>query len=212
MLSELPFNQRMAAPIFAIVPPGRVVHDRAMDDAGESLDSLMEAIARRDREAFRRLFQLMAPKIKAYLVRSGGASGAAEEVTQEVLLTVWRKAELYDRTKATAGAWVFAIARNKRIDFYRREKRPELDPNDPALTPDPPRDPDVQIDLAQSSSRLRQAMQDLPDDQSQLIQLSYFTDKSHSAIAKELGLPLGTVKSRIRLALAKLRSVLQEFV
>jgi RNA polymerase sigma-70 factor (ECF subfamily) len=173
------------------------------------LDALVVAVGhRRDRAAFKELFHHFAPRVKGYLMRLGAGGAVAEDLAQEAMLTLWRKAELFDPTKASASTWIFTIARNLRIDAVRRERRPEIDANDPTLLPEAERQADDTIDWAQAEDRLKLALADLPREQAQIIELSFLADKPHSAIAAELGLPLGTVKSRIRLAMARLRSAL----
>ncbi|MEM7026182.1 MAG: sigma-70 family RNA polymerase sigma factor, partial [Pseudomonadota bacterium] len=170
------------------------------------------AIARQqDREAFAQLFGHFAPRVKAYMRRLGAQDQKAEDLVQEVMLTVWRRATLYDVKQASVSTWIFTIARNKRIDDLRRERHPEIDPNDPALTgvPDAPAE-DVVV-WEDQAKRLRDAVGGLPDDQAEVLRKNFFEDKAHGEIAKELNLPLGTVKSRARLALAKLRAVLGDF-
>ncbi len=181
-------------------------------DADQALtpEDLMHAIAtRRDRTAFVELFRQLGPRVKAFLMRQGADRESAEDVTQEVMLTVWRRAEQYDRSKAAVSTWVFTIARNRRIDSLRRGRRPEIDPDDPALVPEPLRAADDVVDLAQQGRLLHEAVAQLPDEQEHLLRMAYFEDKSHSMIAEELDLPLGTVKSRLRLAMAKLRHALE---
>ena len=133
---------------------------------------------------------------------------------QEVMLLVWRRAETYDPAQASASTWVFTIARNKRIDALRREHRPEIDPDDPALVPalvpERPDSADRRVELRESTSRLRAALKELPAEQAELLRLAYFEDKPHSAISAERGLPLGTVKSRLRLAVERLRKALRD--
>lgn len=103
-----------------------------------ALSGCVVAIAeRRDKEAFKILFAHFAPRVKAYLLKNGAPPTTAEDLAQETMVAVWRKAALYDPSKATAATWIFTIARNQRIDAIRREKRPEIDPNDPALSIDP---------------------------------------------------------------------------
>ncbi len=128
------------------------------------------------------------------------------------MLAVWRKAGLFDPAKASASTWIFTIARNLRIDAIRKERRPEPDPTDPSLLPEAERSADETIDWAQAEDRLRAAIAELPREQSEVIELSFLAEKPHSLIATELGLPLGTVKSRIRLAMARLRVALGERV
>ena len=172
----------------------------------DSPDDWLIAVAqRRDRTAFSLLFGHFGPRIKMYLMRTGCDPTAAEELVQEVMVTLWRRAETFDPRQAQASTWVFTIARNKRIDALRRERRPEVDPDDPALVPDPLPSADDHVEAVQQSVRLRRALDELPEEQREMLRLAYFEDKPHSVIAAEQDLPLGTVKSRIRLALARLR-------
>jgi len=168
----------------------------------------------RDRAAFAELFGHFAPRIKAYLIRCGAEPAQAEELAQEAMIMVWRRAGTFDAAKATASTWVFTIARNKRIDALRRERRPQVDPDDPApapaLVPAGPAAADQAVEAAQQAARLSQAIAALPEEQAALIRMAYFEDKAHGQIAAETALPLGTVKSRLRLALARLRRVLGE--
>ncbi len=177
--------------------------------AGSSFEDLIVAIgARQDRSAFAALFAHFAPRVKAYLVRTGTDSSGADELTQEVMLLVWRKAARYDPAQANAATWIFTIARNKRIDRFRRDRPLDFDPDDPTLAPEPQHLPDQQLESAEQARKLGVAISTLPDEQSALLKLAFFDGKSHSAIAAEVGLPLGTVKSRLRLALARLRTFL----
>jgi RNA polymerase sigma-70 factor (ECF subfamily) len=162
----------------------------------------------RDRAAFAALFTHFAPRIKAYLLRLGAPAAVAEDLAQEALLNLWRKAHLFDPAKASVATWLFTIARNLRIDAIRREKRPELDPEDFMAEAGPAADEGLV--LADDEARLRLALKELPADQIQVVELSFFADKPHSQIAAELGIPLGTVKSRLRLAMARLKRVLGE--
>jgi RNA polymerase sigma-70 factor (ECF subfamily) len=163
---------------------------------------------RRDRDAFAALFRHFAPRVKSYLLRLGASVEAAEELAQETLLTVWRRAEAYDPAKAAASTWIFTIARNLRIDRARRENRPppEDDPSDFVAPPAP----DAAVCAAQDETRVGEAIARLPPEQAQVVRLAFYAAKAHSEIAVELGLPLGTVKSRLRLAMARLRASLDE--
>jgi RNA polymerase sigma-70 factor (ECF subfamily) len=172
----------------------------------------LDAIAaHQDKSAFAELFEHFAPRLKSYLLRLGTDASMAEEVAQEAMVMVWRKAESFDRNQASAATWIFTIARNKRIDRLRRERRPELDPNDPALVPDAPEAADMSIEAQQAENSLRLAIEKLPPEQSELIRAAYFEDKTHREIADDRDIPLGTVKSRIRLALARLRQEIDDF-
>ena len=173
------------------------------------LNALLLRVAKsRDRAAFAALFSHFAPRVKAYLLRLGASPALAEDLAQEALLNLWRKAHLFDPTKASAATWLFTIARNLRIDAIRREKRPELEPED--FLPEGEAGAEAQLVLAGDEARLRAALKDLPPDQIQVIELSFFADKPHSRIADELGIPLGTVKSRLRLAMTRLKRALGE--
>lgn len=175
------------------------------------LERLILAVARqRDRGAFASLYRHFAPRLKSYLLRLGADAGTAEEVMQESMLVLWRRADSFDPSQASASTWVFTIARNKRIDGLRRGRRPEFDPEDPALMPSAPEPADRRLETAERNHRLRQAIEALPDEQARLLQLAYYDDMSHSAIAETTRLPLGTVKSRLRLAFGRLRQALGE--
>lgn len=177
----------------------------------EDWAGVLRSIAQtRDRLAFAGLFEHFAPWVKSYMRRLGADDGRAEDLTQEVMLTVWRRAGLYDERQAAVSTWIFTIARNKRIDLIRRERRPEIDLDDPTLAGEPEPEAEQLISHAQSARRLREAIDDLPSEQAAVLRESFSEDKAHSVIAEELGLPLGTVKSRVRLALTKLRQALQE--
>ncbi len=164
----------------------------------------------RDREAFGRLFRHFAPRLKAYLCKCGSNAETAEEVMQEAMVSVWRKAHLYDISKARANTWVFTIARNLRVDRIRKESRPSVDPNDPALAIDEPEDGETIVARRQNRDRVRSALSGLSAEQAKVIELSFYSEKSHAEIAEDLNLPLGTVKSRIRLAVAKIKHSLED--
>ena len=161
-----------------------------------------------DRAAFTQLFGHFAPRVKSYLLRQGASAQAAEELAQETLLTVWRKAALFDPARAGASTWIFTIARNLRIDAIRRD-RPPLAADDPSDAA-PQAEADAVVLAAERDLRIRRAMKALPQEQAEIIHLSFFSDEPHSAIAERLGLPLGTVKSRLRLAVGRLRALLED--
>ncbi|MEM1365782.1 MAG: sigma-70 family RNA polymerase sigma factor [Pseudomonadota bacterium] len=163
----------------------------------------------RDKQAFAELFHHFAPRVNAFLIRLNLDNGSAEEMTQEIMVTLWNKAHMFDPTKSSLPTWIFRIARNRRIDAVRRQKTAQLDPHDPMLLPSEPEQPDAGMDAVTREARVREALAGLPEDQVKLIKLAFFTGLSHSQIAKETGLPLGTVKSRIRLAFNRLRGVLE---
>jgi RNA polymerase sigma-70 factor (ECF subfamily) len=163
---------------------------------------------RRDRAAFAALFSHFAPRVKSYLLRLGASPSLAEDLTQEVMLSVWRKAVLFNPAKASASTWIFTIARNLRIDAIRRERHPEFDPNDPALVPDEEAQADTRIMRNVDDARIHAAVAALSPDQAQVVRMSFFADKPQSQIALELRLPLGTVKSRLRLAMVRIRAAM----
>jgi RNA polymerase sigma-70 factor (ECF subfamily) len=172
---------------------------------------LLRAVGeRRDQASFMTLFDYYAPRVKAYLKRLGAGDSFAEDLSQEVMLAVWRKADSYDPAKAGVGTWIFTIARNLRIDALRRDRRPYLEPDDPRLTPEPEPLPDSQIEAAREEEKVRSALRALPDDQAKVVTMAFYGGKSHGEIAAELAVPLGTVKSRMRLAFRRVRGLLGE--
>lgn len=171
---------------------------------------LVRAVAsRRDRDAFTRVFDHFAPRINGYLQRFGADAAMAEEITQDVMVTLWRKAEQFDPAKSSLSTWLFRIARNRRIDMLRRNRVDYLDPSEPALAPADELNMEVQLDLQQREDAVREALASLPPEQLTLVRLSFFENLSHSEIAERTGLPLGTVKSRIRLSFTRLRRTLE---
>lgn len=156
-----------------------------------------------DRAAFAALFRHFAPKVKGFLMKSGASATLAEEVAQDVMATLWQKAHLFDPARASVATWVFTIARNRRIDALRKSRRPE--PEDLPWGPEPEPDQAEVFEAQQETARLGDALSRLPEKQRVLIERAFYGDLSHSEIAAETGLPLGTIKSRIRLALDRLR-------
>jgi RNA polymerase sigma-70 factor (ECF subfamily) len=179
----------------------------------EELNAWMRAVAQSaDRPAFAALFRHFAPRIKGFLVRSGCNEPLAEELTQETMVTLWRRAASFDPSRARLSTWIFTIARNLRIDHHRRggsaaaedsQWDADQQPADLDLAPD------QQALAAQREQNVHAALAGLPPDQVQVLVLSYFEDQPHARIAEVLGIPLGTVKSRIRLAVAQLRRRLE---
>lgn len=165
--------------------------------------------AERDRAAFARLFDHFAPRINGYLQKLGMEAGLAEDLAQEVMAVLWNKAHLFDPTKSSLSTWLFRIARNRRIDALRRDRSHLLDPDDPAFRPDQPIEAGEELDAGMRAARIRAAMSDLPPEQMELVRLAFFVGLSHSEIAERQSLPLGTVKSRIRLAFSRLRKSLE---
>jgi RNA polymerase sigma-70 factor (ECF subfamily) len=172
---------------------------------GAQFAGLMARVAGGDRAAFAQLFAFYAPRLKGYLVRLGLDAAQAEEVAQEVMIAVWRKAGSFDPRQASVATWIFRIARNRRIDVFRRQHRGALDPDDPTFQPPAGPAPDAAFEAVGRQARVRAAMAELPDDQRDLVREAFYEELSHSQIASKTGLPLGTVKSRLRLAFAKLK-------
>lgn len=180
------------------------------NEAKERFVRLALAVAeRRDQAAFAELFDYFAPRIKSYLLRLGMQNGQAEELTQEVMIVLWHKAGLFDPVKSSLSTWLFRIARNRRIDAFRRDKSALLDADDPALQPSQLQSAEDIVEAEERDERVRRAMLDLPDEQGELVKQAFFLGRSHSQIAEDTGLPLGTVKSRIRLAFSRLRRSLE---
>jgi RNA polymerase sigma-70 factor, ECF subfamily len=173
-------------------------------------DLINRVAARSDAEAFRQLYQGFAPRIKSYMMRRGADAATAEELAQETLLTVWRKAGLYTSDKGTAATWIFTIARNLRIDRLRREVPWQELPEGHDETPSDDTAPDERVVERERERRVRDVMATLPKDQSEIVSLSYLDGLSHSEIAERLDLPLGTVKSRMRLAYQKIREAVED--
>ncbi|MCP8939785.1 sigma-70 family RNA polymerase sigma factor [Alsobacter sp. SYSU M60028] len=174
------------------------------------LAALVAAVAqRRDREAFVRLFDHFAPRLNSYLQRLGSQPTQAEELTQEVMVTLWRKADQFDPTRSSVPTWLYRIARNRRIDSLRRARIEFLDPLDEAMEIGEDPDTDGALDAARREDRLRRALGSLPAEQLELVRLAFYSGLSHTEIAERENLPLGTVKSRIRLAFTRLRRLLE---
>ena len=172
-----------------------------------NMDDLLVAVGtKQDRQSFQILFEHFAPRMKSFLQSKGTSSELAEEAVQEALLNVWRKAAQFDPQKASASTWIFAIARNTRIDLLRKTNRPALDPNDPALVPDPPKAAFDTVAIAEETDRIREQVAVLPVEQQEVLRLAFFEELPHVEVARRLDIPLGTVKSRIRLALRRIRS------
>ena len=174
-------------------------------------NSLIAAIARSgDRAAFAELFDHFAPRVKGLLMRGGAPAELAEEVAQETLLAVWRKAALFDPAKASASTWIATIARNLRIDIARRETRSRLSQVYEILDEEAPEQPDAVLSGAERDARVRAAMTQLSPDQYRVVELAFLEGFSHQDVAHRLAIPLGTVKSRLRLALSHLRAGLED--
>jgi RNA polymerase sigma-70 factor, ECF subfamily len=173
-------------------------------------DLLQQVAVHRDIDAFRQLFQSYAPRVKSYMMRQGADANTAEELAQETLLTVWRKAALYSGEKGSPTTWIFTIARNLRIDRLRREFPWQELPEGHDETASSDILPDEAVSEAERKGRVQAALATLPEDQHEVVSLSYIEGLSHSEIAERLKLPLGTVKSRMRLAYQKIRESVED--
>jgi RNA polymerase sigma-70 factor (ECF subfamily) len=205
----LPRSRALSVQIsgFRPVPTDRLDHDRPKNDRNAENSLWTSCIARirdeSDEAAFAQLFGHFAPRVKGFLMKSGASAALAEECAQDVMATLWQKSHLFDPTRASAATWIFTIARNRRIDALRKARRPE--PEDVVWGPDTVPDQSDGLALEEESAQLAVAIAALPPKQKILIEAAYFGDLSHSEIAEKTGLPLGTIKSRIRLALDRLR-------
>jgi len=166
----------------------------------------MQRVKRADRAAFAGIFHHYGPRVKAFLMKSGSDAALAEELAQDVMATVWQKAAQFDPARASLATWIFTIARNRRIDYFRRARRPEPEVLD--WGPDSEPDQAEVYQTAEDARLLTAALAALPEAQRAMIERAYYGDLSHSEIAAQTGLPLGTIKSRIRLALERLRQTL----
>ena len=176
----------------------------------DAFADLVEKVARSgDQVAFTELFDFFAPRIKALLLRLQPDIGIAEEITQETMTALWQKAALFDRRKSSVSTWLHRIARNRYIDSLRRSRGIAVEIDDTLLVVDDTADPDRVLDATRRSERVQIALAALPVDQSDIIRLSFFEGLSHAEIADRTGLPLGTVKSRVRLAFTRLRRLIE---
>ncbi|WP_354062073.1 sigma-70 family RNA polymerase sigma factor [Devosia sp. 2618] len=164
----------------------------------------------KDRSALAALFGLYGPRVKSMMLKLGASDALAEDLVQETFLTVWRKAALYSNQRGAASTWIFTIARNLRIDQLRRQSnKPYEDLEKVTLASDAPLG-SVMIEQQQVIERVTKALALLPQEQQQVVQLSFIQDMPHAQIAETVGIPLGTVKSRLRLAYERLRPMLDD--
>lgn len=211
-------EKRIAAWICAVVRPNFVLITLTMGQyAARSLAAtpspdwanLLARVARQDKAAFTQLYEHFAPRIKAWVLRMGAPAGKAEDIVQDVMLQLWRRAGQFDPAKADAGTWIFSITRNRFIDVVRQEKRPEVALDDPVLVSADP-SPEQAATAGEQAERVAAALAQLPAAQRAIIRQSYFSDLTQQEIAAQDGVPLGTVKSRLRLAFGRLRALLGE--
>lgn len=178
------------------------------EDGTDWAGLLLRVRDQRDRVAYAALFRHFAPRVKGFLMRSGAGAALAEECAQDVMAVLWQKAHQFDPGRASVATWVFTIARNRQIDALRRARRVEPEALDWGPAPEP--EQAEALALQEETAFLGQALAALPGPQRVLIERAFYGDLSHSEIAAETGLPLGTIKSRLRLALDKLRRQMTE--
>jgi RNA polymerase sigma-70 factor (ECF subfamily) len=188
----------------------KLSEDSDLSVSNDHLSSCLNDIAdNQNKDAFKTVFKHFAPRLKSYLIKLGAVDNQAEEVIQEVMIAVWTKSASYDKTKSSVGTWIYTIARNKRIDKIRKEKRHYLSESDEGLEIPVESTQENEIFSNEISFKLKKYINNLPKEQGKLLKLSYFYDKTHADISEELNIPLGTVKSRIRLALTKMRHLVE---
>lgn len=181
---------------------GRELHER--------FARLTKAVAEdRDQIAFSELFNYFSPRVKSYFIQLGADPEQAEDLSQDVMSVLWHKAHLFDATKSSLSTWLFRVARNRRIDVLRRDKSGMIDVNDPIFIPPEPTAPDELVEVDERDENVRRALSLLQDKHAEIIRMSFFLGMSHSQISEKCELPLGTVKSRIRVAFQKLRETLE---
>ncbi len=170
--------------------------------------ALMAAVAERaDRDAFAQLFRRYAPRVKGHLMARGAPAVAADELTQETMLLVWRKAALFDATKGGLATWLFTISRNCLLNHLRRSGRPIPD-DDPADDRDLPPDGEQQLLGAEATRLVTASIDRLPPEQREILVGAYWKGQTLQECADEAKIPLGTAKTRVRLALARLRELM----
>ncbi|WP_298803359.1 sigma-70 family RNA polymerase sigma factor [uncultured Lentibacter sp.] len=196
------------APVIARVTAKQVIHSfqgkPKLNPYSEETRLMLAVRDTRDKRAFGKLFDHFGPRLKGVAMRSGLSSGQAEDMVQDVMLTLWRKAHLFDPTRAQVSSWLYQIARNRQIDILRKENRPMPE----ALKAESEATEESAADtlaLDQEVSALKQALAKLKPAQREMVEKAYLGELSHTDIEAETGLPLGTIKSRIRLGLEKLR-------
>lgn len=198
-----PIRERLAS---------KVVVEAETGNARARLARLIERVGQvQDREAFKSLFEYFAPRVRAYYSKRGLARTHADDLTQEVMVSLWRRASSYDARKAAPSTWIYTIARNQQIDDFRRASRAQqLDEQDPHFHLNDTPTQDSLVERSEDAESVSRALSNLPEEQRYVLNLAFQDGLSHREIADRLGLPLGTVKSRIRLAMDKMRVTIGE--
>ena len=163
-----------------------------------------------DISSFKKIFEYFSPRLKSFLMKSGAEENIAEEIIQETMTIIWTKADYYDPKVASPSTWIYTIARNKKIDILRKSRKAILEDIETAVLPAVEPKTEENIEHDQKFDMIAQHLDALPKDQLNLLKMNFFEEKSHGEISELTGIPLGTVKSRIRLALEKIRGKLDK--
>ena len=182
---------------------------RSASDGARYAALLAKVAASKDREAFASLFDHFAPRVKSFMMRKGASSEQAEDLVQETMISVWSKAQLYVQDRGSVSTWIFTIARNLRIDRLRRERTSQYTDIDDYDAPSNDVAQDDALARFQEDGAVAKALLQIPEEQRQLLILSYVEDMPQSEIAQRLNIPLGTVKSRMRLAYRRMKNMLE---
>ena len=174
------------------------------------IEALAKVAESQDISSFKKIFDYFSPRLKSFLMRSGAHEAIAEEIIQETMTIIWTKADYYDPKMASPSTWIYTIARNKKIDILRKSRKAILEDIDTAVLPPVESKADENIEHDQKFEMITQYLDDLPEDQLNLLKMNFFEEKSHGEISEITKIPLGTVKSRIRLALEKIRGKLEQ--
>jgi RNA polymerase sigma-70 factor (ECF subfamily) len=174
------------------------------------IEALAKVAESQDISSFKKIFDYFSPRLKSFLMRSGADEAIAEEIIQETMTIIWTKADYYDPKVASPSTWIYTIARNKKIDILRKSRKAILEDIDTAILPPVESKADENIEHDQKFEMITQYLDDLPEDQLNLLKMNFFEEKSHGEISEITKIPLGTVKSRIRLALEKIRGKLEQ--
>ena len=174
------------------------------------IEALAKVAESQDISSFKKIFDYFSPRLKSFLMRSGADEAIAEEIIQETMTIIWTKADYYDPKMASPSTWIYTIARNKKIDILRKSRKAILEDIDTAILPPIESKADENIEHDQKFEMVSQYLDDLPEDQLNLLKMNFFEEKSHGEISEITKIPLGTVKSRIRLALEKIRGKLEQ--
>jgi RNA polymerase sigma-70 factor (ECF subfamily) len=174
------------------------------------IEALAKVAESQDIGSFKKIFDYFSPRLKSFLMRSGADEAIAEEIIQETMTIIWTKADYYDPKMASPSTWIYTIARNKKIDILRKSRKAILEDIDTAVLPPVESKADENIEHDQKFEMITQYLDDLPEDQLNLLKMNFFEEKSHGEISEITKIPLGTVKSRIRLALEKIRGKLEK--